>query len=183
MCGISVVMGQRVRRSVLQRMNAAQAHRGPDSDDVWMGRDQQIGLGHRRLSVVDLSEDGSQPMEDSSGRYVIAFNGEIYNYLELRELLGGRACFRTKTDTEVLLAAYRKWGAACLDRLIGMFAFVVWDKWEKQLFAARDRFGVKPLYYSRLPSGDLLMASEIKGLFAGGVIREPNRSVWAGYLS
>src|SRR5262249_21227740 len=139
------------------------------------------GLGHNRLSIIDLSDAGRQPMSDSTGRYWIVFNGEIYNYLELRDELDYQ--FQTRTDTEVLLAAYQKWGKACLDKLIGMFAFAIWDEKDRRLFAARDRFGVKPLYYKHSPKGNLLLASEIKALHSAGVPSYPDTIAWATYLA
>jgi asparagine synthase (glutamine-hydrolysing) len=121
-------------------------------------------------------------MTSQDGRFWLSFNGEIYNYLELREQLRDYR-YRTRSDTEVVLAAFERWGPACLDRFIGMFAFVIWDTRDRRLFAARDRFGVKPLHYHTRPDGTLLMASEIKALHAAGVPREPNDAVWALYLS
>lgn len=164
-------------------MLGTQHHRGPDAEGVYMSPERVAGLGHNRLSIIDLSEAGRQPMCDNSGRWWVAFNGEIYNYLELRLELSADYEFRTRTDTEVLLAAYRKWGAACLDKFIGMFAILIWDEQEQSLFAARDRFGVKPLYYHEQTDGTLMLASEIKALHAAGVRPEPEPATWATYLT
>lgn len=169
-------------RSQLEAMVAAQRHRGPDAEGVFVSPSGLAGLGHNRLSIIDLSEAGRQPMSDASGRYWIVFNGEVYNYLELRAELEGSYRFRTRTDTEVLLAAYLKWGRSCLDKLIGMFAFLVWDDREERLFGARDRFGVKPLHCCPRPEGGLWVASEIKALHEAGVPRHPNQRTWAAYL-
>ncbi|MGH9852672.1 MAG: asparagine synthetase B family protein, partial [Blastocatellia bacterium] len=139
-------------------------------------------LGHNRLSIIDLSPTGRQPMQDCDGRFRIVFNGEIYNYLELRSELKDYP-YRSKTDTEVILAAYEKWGEACLEKFIGMFAFLIWDERELKLFAARDRFGVKPLYYYQSERGTLTIASEVKTLHAAGVARIPDVTTWATYLS
>jgi asparagine synthase (glutamine-hydrolysing) len=159
-------------------MVASLSHRGPDGQGIH--RDGDAALGHTRLSIIDLSDCGLQPMSDPSGRWWIAFNGEIYNYLELRSALSWD--FRTHTDTEVLLAAYATWGPACLERLLGMFAFLIWDSQERRLFAARDRFGVKPLYLHE-SDGTLRVASEIKALHAAGVPARPDVVAWASYLS
>jgi asparagine synthase (glutamine-hydrolysing) len=164
-------------------MIACQHHRGPDADGIYLDADGLAGLGHNRLSIIDLSDAGRQPLADSSGKYWIVFNGEIYNYLELRRELRADYDFRTQTDTEVLLAAYRRWGRACLDKLIGMFAFAIWDEQTKTLFAARDRFGVKPLYYHQRSDGTLLLASELKSLCAAGMPAEPDLTTWATYLA
>jgi len=158
-------------------------HRGPDAEGTWTSLSGLCRLGHCRLSIIDLSDAGRQPMHSTDGRFHIVFNGEIYNYLELREELGGASAFSTRTDTEVLLAAYARWGSACLNRLIGMFAFAVWDEREQQLFVARDRFGVKPVYYYEPPEGGLWLASEIKALHAAGAPREPDAVTWATYLA
>jgi asparagine synthase (glutamine-hydrolysing) len=147
-----------------------------------MNASRTAGLGHTRLSIIDLSTSARQPMSSWDGRYWISFNGEIYNYLELRSELADYP-FRTRSDTEVILAAYRKWGAACLDRFLGMFAFLIWDEQERRLFAARDRFGVKPLHYYCRPDGSLLAASEIKALHAAGVPRLADEVTWASYLT
>lgn len=165
MCGIAGIMNLRggpvsglERR--LEVMNALQAHRGPDGQGVWFDEPRGIGLAHRRLSVIDI-EGGAQPMSDDAGN-VLVFNGEIYNYLELRRELGEES-FRTGSDTEVILAAWRRWGTGCLDRLRGMFAFALWAPSLGKLLLARDRFGIKPLYYTQV--GDTLhFASEAKAL-------------------
>jgi len=183
MCGISGIFGEGPKRPRLDAMVACQQHRGPDASGVYASPDGVAGLSNNRLSIIDLSDRGRQPMSDSTGRYWIVLNGEIYNYLELRKQLSEHYAFRTGTDTEVLLAAYERWGEACLNRLIGMFAFAIWDEHTQTLFAARDRFGVKPLYYSQLPSGELAIASEIKALHAIGIRREPDPIMWATYLT
>lgn len=155
------------------------AHRGPDGVDQVI-RDGRVGLGHRRLAIIDLSDDASQPMRSASGCEVI-LNGEIYNYVELRaELAGAGAPFRTSSDTEVLLAAYDRWGADCLRRLNGMFAFAIYDPTRRTLFLARDRFGEKPLYYHRASDGTFLFASEIKALltYPGVAARANGQSVY-----
>ncbi len=159
-----------------------QRHRGPDADGVFEDPAGLAALGHNRLSIIDLTAAGRQPMVSGDGRLAIAFNGEIYNYLELRAELPDYR-FRTGTDTEVVLAAYERWGPACLDRFIGMFAFLLWDAAARTLFAARDRFGVKPLCYHTRPDGTLLLASEIKALHAAGVPAEADPVAWATYLA
>src|SRR5687767_4898066 len=164
MCGIAGIFGSDTSR--IEAMVAAHGHRGPDGRGIH--RDGDVALGHTRLSIIDLSDCGLQPMSDPTGRWWIAFNGEIYNYLELRAELAGSWDFRTRTDTEVLLAAWVVWGPACLERLLVMFAFLLWDEHERTLFAARDRFGVKPLYFHE-DRGALRVASEIKALHAAGV--------------
>lgn len=139
-------------------------HRGPDDEGVFI--DSNVGLGFVRLSIIDLSPGGHQPMFDVTGRFVVVFNGEIYNYLELREDLGKKGYkFRSSTDTEVLLYSYIAWGEDCLDRLNGMWAFAIYDREQKKLFAARDRFGVKPFYYY-LDERQFIFASDIPPLFS-----------------
>jgi asparagine synthase (glutamine-hydrolysing) len=169
MCGIAGCVGPAaVPDELLVRMSAAIAHRGPDDDGVWC--EPGVGFAHRRLSIIDLSALGHQPMVSSCGRYVIVFNGEIYNYIELRdELMQAGESFASHSDTEVLLVAFRRWGRAVLDRLNGMWAFAIWDRVERRLFASRDRFGKKPFYYSEIPGG-MLFASEIKAILATGLI-------------
>lgn len=170
-------------REDLTAMVNTQRHRGPDADGTYIDWDGICGLGQNRLSIIDLSEAASQPMTSADGNLKIVLNGEIYNYLELRRELDSELVFRSKSDTEVLLAAYQKWGAACLDKLIGMFAFIIWDESEKKAFVARDRFGVKPLYFHQKQDGTLLLASEIKALHAARAPRVPNEKTWATYLA
>jgi asparagine synthase (glutamine-hydrolysing) len=163
-------------------MIAVQQHRGPDNQGIYVSDDNQIGLGHNRLSIIDLSSNAHQPMTDESGQLHIVFNGEIYNYLELRAELDDYS-FQSSSDTEVILAAYQKWGRGCLCRFIGMFAFAIWDERSKELFVVRDRLGVKPLYYAYLPEGAMCVASEIKALHAAGIPRIPNAKTWSTYLT
>lgn len=145
-------------------MTDAIAHRGPDGEGAYC--DGGVGLGHRRLAIIDLSPAGQQPMATADGRYVLIYNGEIYNFQELRVQLEGRGHrFHSKTDSEVVLAAYAEWGEAALLRLNGMFAFAIWDAERRELFLARDRFGVKPLYYAAQGS-TLLFGSEVKAILA-----------------
>ncbi len=182
MCGIAGIFGPDWRRSQLEAMVASQRHRGPDAEGVYVDPTGTAGLGHNRLSIIDLSPAGQQPMSSYDGHCRIVFNGEIYNYLELRNEIGDYP-YRSKTDTEVILAAYERWGQDCLDRLIGMFAFLIWDERNRCLFAARDRFGVKPLNYHQQPDGTLLLASEIKALRASGVPTRPDPVTWSTYLT
>lgn len=166
MCGIFGLVAHSAREA---RQTAADLdtgmgrirHRGPDGQGKWTSRDGQVGLGHVRLAVIDL-ETGAQPMRCEDDRFTLIFNGEIYNYIELRAQLG-EAEFRTHSDTEVVLQAYRRWGPACISRLRGMFAIAIWDAQEKALFLARDRFGIKPLYWARTKAG-FFFASEVKAL-------------------
>ena len=165
MCGIAgIVHLSREAISGLDRklsaMNRLQKHRGPDGEGTWSHPSKAAGLAHVRLSIIDLTS-GSQPMTDRAGNWIV-YNGEIYNYLELRKQLGEEN-FRTTSDTEVILLAYRKWGEACLDHLRGMFAFALWDEKEQRLFCARDHFGIKPLYFT-VQDGIFYFASEIKAL-------------------
>jgi asparagine synthase (glutamine-hydrolysing) len=181
MCGIAVITGEEVGLGILEEMIASQLHRGPDDQGIQLA-DSSVGLGHSRLSIIDLTPSGHQPMSSADGRYWITFNGEIYNFIELRHELQGYP-FRGHSDTEVLIAAFDRWGASCLNKLVGMFAFAVWDQERGELFAARDRFGVKPLFFHRLPSGGLILASEIKAMHAVGVGRRPNPIAWSTYFS
>ncbi len=162
-------------------MTAVQHHRGPDDRGVELLEDDTVGLGHNRLSIIDLSKAGHQPMSDAAGRLTIVFNGEVYNYRELKRELSGYP-FRGDSDTEVVLAAYERWGEACLERFVGMFAFAIWDVGKKHLFCARDRLGVKPFYYAR-HGGRFLFASEIKALLVAGVPAEPDEESWGLYLT
>ena len=173
MCGIAglfhLTTPKPVDPSRVERMCDAMVHRGPDGAGVWTA--PGVGLGHRRLSIIDLA-GSPQPMHAADGRAVIVFNGEIYNYRELRTELAARgAVFRTDGDTEVILAAWQQWGPACLARLNGMFAFALYDVGQRTLFLARDRLGVKPLHYAALSDGSLAFASELKGLLAHPLLR------------
>jgi len=180
MCGIIGILGHNSPTSHLDKMLEAQAHRGPDNTGIFI--EKNIALGHNRLAIIDCSPEADQPFHNSDSRYTIVFNGEIYNYIELRKELETVVPFRTQSDTEVLLAAYQVWGPDCLSRLNGMFAFAIWDKQEEILFAARDRFGVKPFYYSQ-HLGAFYFASEPKSLFAAGISQKPNEGVWATYFA
>ena len=168
MCGIGGYVGN-FDRSLLSTMNRVMAHRGPDDEGIWCSSEQRVGLGHRRLAIIDLSPLGHQPMWDITRRVAIVFNGEIYNYKELRIDLEQRGyAFASQTDTEVLLNLYLAEGEDMLVRLNGMFAFALWDSEKQQLFIARDGFGVKPLYYAFTDRG-FVFASEMKAL-----LKEPS---------
>jgi asparagine synthase (glutamine-hydrolysing) len=173
MCGIAGILnvdGSPVSINVLKRMTDAVRHRGPDGEGFWTN--SFVGFGHRRLAIIDLSPAGHQPMQSGDGACVLAFNGEVYNFQNLRvELEAKGYAFRSQTDTEVLLNAYCEWGDACVHRLNGMFAFAVWDSRRNRIFLARDRYGVKPLYY-RFERGTLLFASEVKA-----ILQHPDVSV------
>lgn len=183
MCGIAGILGNGAAAGErLQAMVARQQHRGPDGRGIWSDPSGLCHLGHNRLAIIDLSPAGRQPMASADGRWHIAFNGEVYNYLELRDELSDYP-FQTRTDTEVVLAAWARWGEACLDRFVGMFAFLLWDARQQRLFAVRDRFGVKPLYWAEAPGGGLLFASEIKALQAAGAGLDPDAASWATYLT
>ncbi|HEY6332124.1 MAG TPA: asparagine synthase (glutamine-hydrolyzing), partial [Blastocatellia bacterium] len=168
MCGICGIVGKPdevLLRSMLGRM----AHRGPDDEGVYLDQLSNgdiVGLGHRRLSILDLSAAGHEPMSDSTGRVWLTFNGEIYNFKELRRILEGLGhSFKSETDAEVIIYAYIEWGIECLSRFNGIFAFAIWDSREETLFVARDRLGVKPVYYARTEVG-FVFASEIKAMMA-----------------
>ena len=172
MCGITGIFDTRERRSVdtatLVRMNESQHHRGPD--EVGVHVEPGLGLGHRRLSIIDLAT-GQQPLFNEDGSVCIVYNGEVYNYRELiTELTALGYRFRTRSDTEAIVHAWEAWGEKCVDKLRGMFAFALWDRNRETLFLARDRLGVKPLYYGLLPSGELLFGSELKSLLAHGAL-------------
>jgi asparagine synthase (glutamine-hydrolysing) len=181
MCGISGIIGKDWKEEELTRMVHIQAHRGPNHSGTYV-KAGEIGLGHNRLSILDLSTAANQPMFSSDERYCIIFNGEIYNFLELRREIEREFIFHTTSDTEVLLYCWQKWGSQCLNKLNGMFAFAIWDLKTKKFFATRDRFGVKPFYYA-FHKGNFYFASEIKALWAAGVEKKPFDPVWAAYLS
>lgn len=180
MCGIAGAIG-RVDRSVLdalERMDLSQAHRGPDASGTWTspeGTSARVALAHRRLAILDLSEDAGQPMIDPDTGTVVVYNGEIYNFRELRrELEGEGVRFRTRCDTEVLLAGWIRWGTACLERLRGMFAFAIYDPARREVVLARDPMGIKPLYFCEHVHADggttLLFSSELRALLASELV-------------
>lgn len=185
MCGIAGIVSREknVERDVLTRMTRAIEHRGPDGDGHWINPSSHVGLGHRRLKIIDLTDTGKQPMFYADGRFAITYNGEIYNYIELRQQLEKRGCkFVSTSDTEVLLALFAEKGEACLADLEGMFAFAIWDEQKQRLFVARDRFGEKPFYYS-IHNGALYFGSEMKALWAAGVPRKVSNQMLFRYLS
>jgi asparagine synthase (glutamine-hydrolysing) len=183
MCGIAGIISNDhllVSEERIKKMTAALAHRGPDGEGHWIN--SAIALGNRRLSIIDLTEAGNQPMHYLD-RYVIIHNGEIYNYIELKEELQKKGYrFFSKTDTEVIAAAYDNWKEECVDRFDGMFAFAIWDKKEKELFAARDRFGEKPFFYF-IDKDQFLFASEMKALWAAGIEKKVNLKLLFNYLT
>jgi asparagine synthase (glutamine-hydrolysing) len=170
MCGIAGIVGlkdQEIANQKIRLMTESLKHRGPDATGIFV--DEAIALGHLRLSIIDLSETANQPFFDISNRFSITFNGEIYNFQDVKKLLPDYP-FRTKSDTEVILAAYEKYGAECLSMLNGMFAFAIWDRERKELFAARDRLGVKPFYYSLNKDGAFIFSSEIRAILNSQLI-------------
>jgi asparagine synthase (glutamine-hydrolysing) len=191
MCGINGIYGlkdEAVARQKIIAMNSCMKHRGPDDDGSFVSA--PIALGHRRLSIIDLSAAGHQPMTSSDGRYEIIYNGELYNFkelkFELQRAVSGSGeqvyIFQTGTDTEVILASYIRWGSACLNRFNGMYAFAIWDKEKKELFIARDRLGIKPLYYL-YTNGVFAFSSELRSLLSSGLIpREIDPSGLVDYL-
>ena len=185
MCGIvGVVTRDDSAPSMLGAQCGVLRHRGPDGAGQWRSHDRRIALGHRRLSIIDLSAAASQPMEDDSANLQIVLNGEIYNYRELRQtLLSKGHTFRTASDTEVLLKAYREWDVQCLDWINGMFAFAIYDLKKQRMFLARDRAGEKPLFYRRV-NGRLEFASELKALMVDpGFARSINPDALDHYLA
>lgn len=182
MCGICGYVGIQVDISILEMMVQSLRHRGPDDFGYWTNN--KAALGHTRLAIIDLTEAASQPMTTQDSRYVLVFNGEIYNYRELRrELEQDGEDFQSASDTEVILLGYRKWGKEILERLRGMFAFAIWDAHLQQLFFARDRIGIKPLFYAPLANA-LVFASEIKAILAHPRLsREMNHAAVDSYLN
>lgn len=184
MCGIAGFVNDMpidVKCPVLQRMTDMIAHRGPDSEGHYI--DEHAALGHRRLSIIDLG-GGQQPIYNEDGSKVITFNGEIYNYQTLREeLIAAGHTFTTKSDTEVLLHGYEQWGVDLLQRVRGMFTFVIWDKNKQELFGARDHFGIKPFYYAKM-NGTFMYASEIKSLLRHpDFVKELNAEALKPYMT
>ena len=203
MCGIAGIISinpHHVSTERLKAMTDSIAHRGPDGEGFWFNENKTVGFGHRRLAIIDLSETGKQPMHfpfltseartdnriekgpRERARYSITYNGEIFNYLELKEELKQRGyTFFTQSDTEVILAAYDHWKEKCLQQFDGMFAFAIWDEQEQTLFTARDRFGEKPFYYF-FDGEQFLFASEMKALWAAGVEKTINHSMLLNYI-
>jgi len=168
MCGIAGIIGD-YNENKFKRMVDILGHRGPDNQDIF--KENRCILGHTRLKVIDINDSANQPMVSSCGRYIIVFNGEIYNYNDIKSELDIK--HHTESDTEVLLNAYIRWQEKCLDRINGMYAFCVWDREKKELFAARDRFGIKPFFYYQ-DRERFIFASEIKAILAYGIQREPD---------
>ena len=187
MCGIAGIFHIQVPKPVdpvrVEAMTDRLAHRGPDGSGIWTA--PGIGLGHRRLSIIDLSDAAAQPMLSADRRVAISYNGEVYNYREIKSELEVKGhVFQSESDTEVILAAWRQWGPDCLTRLNGMFAFALYDSCTDSLFLARDRLGVKPLFWSMLPDGALIFASELKGLLAHPLLRRtPSPQAIEDYLA
>ncbi len=184
MCGITgyINLKETVSPEVIRQMTDALIHRGPDGGDIYISGNGKYALGHRRLSFLDLSEQGKQPMKDRSGKVIITFNGEIYNFSELKKELCNDYEFSTSTDTEVILAGYKKWGIDVISHLKGMFAFAILDEEQQQLYLVRDRFGIKPLYYT-IQEGKLLFASELKAIHAAkSVQKEIDFSSFSDYF-
>ncbi len=179
MCGINGIFkfsGINYAQSVIQKMNDEMAHRGPDADQIFCN--DFVHFGHRRLSIIDTGERSNQPFVSNDGRYVLTFNGEIYNFKKLKESLPDYN-FVTDSDTELIIAAYAKWGKNCIKYFNGMFAFAIWDNEEKALFIARDRMGIKPLYYY-LDNEQIVFSSSVKSILSSGIIErrlEPNSVV------
>src|SRR3989338_1244481 len=181
MCGIVGIIenkGKEVSESNLKKMIDFIARRGPDDEGIFLSGN--IGLGHRRLSILDVSSAGHQPMPNKDGTLWITFNGEIYNYIELKKELGGK--YQSNTDTEVILAAYEKWGTECVKKFNGIFAFAIWDKNKKLLFCARDHLGVKPFYYLQ-KNGAFYFGSEIKAILSVQQSTRPNDAIIYDYLA
>jgi asparagine synthase (glutamine-hydrolysing) len=186
MCGITGLFHLETPKPIdparVRLMTDAQAHRGPDGSGVWTA--PGVGLGHRRLSIIDIT-GSPQPMASADAQLTIVFNGEIYNFQEVRaELKALGHQFRTSGDTEVILLGYRQWGVAVLERLNGMFAFALHDARDQSLLLARDRLGVKPLHYTALADGSVAFSSELKGLLANPAVRrEPDVTAIEDYLA
>ncbi len=178
MCGIFGVVNKPIEEDLARKCTDRMTHRGPDAGKIW--QKDNVTLGHRRLAILDLSEKCEQPLSYADGRYMMVFNGEIYNFLEIRdELVKLGYTFASDCDSEVIMAAYMEWGSACLDRMNGMWAFAIWDNVSKSLFMSRDRFGVKPLYYTFLDENrtTIAFASEMKALTPLMKEVRPNRAI------
>ncbi len=182
MCGIYGVVEKKIDRELAIKCLDTMYHRGPDGSGLW--QEGGVTLGHRRLSILDLSGAGSQPMSYADGRYELTFNGEIYNFIEIRgELRKKGHTFRGESDSEVILAAFAEWGEKCVERFNGMWTFAVWDAKLERLFLSRDRFGVKPLFYTEFPGGGMAFASEMKALMPLLDTAEPNKAMFDRYFA
>ena len=185
MCGITGILSpdtSAINTPLLEKMAAALAHRGPDGQGTWMNPSGTVGFGHRRLSIIDLSVNAAQPMH-YAGRYSIVYNGEIYNYLDIKATLAARGyLFTTASDTEVILAAYACWNTSCLQYFTGMFAFAIWDEQESVLFAARDRFGEKPFFYHDNGQA-FFFGSEVKSFRPAGILPAVNETLLYNFLT
>jgi len=185
MCGIAGIINLNkdvINRSLLKQMTDVIQHRGPDGEGHWVNSEETVGFGHRRLSIIDLSENGAQPMHFLDSRYTITFNGEIYNYIELKQnLLKKGYVFNTNSDTEVVIASYHDKGERCLSDFDGMFSFAIYDSLSNSVFCARDRFGEKPFHYS-MYNGGFYFGSEIKQLWAAGVPKKMDQEKLLNYI-
>ena len=184
MCAIIGVLGRNLPdQEQFKKARDTMTHRGPDDAGLYYAPEEGVALGHRRLSIIDLSAAGRRPFSSWDNRFLITFNGEIYNYRELKKELEEFYSFKTDSDTEVLLASYIQWGEKCLNKLNGMFAFAIWDRKKKELFCARDRLGVKPFYYAT-HNGIFYFASEVKGILSmTGMERKLNKESFLDFLS
>ncbi len=183
MCGINGIVGtnQTNAKEIIEKMNKSMRHRGPDDEGIFA--DERLALGHVRLSIIDLTMAGHQPMFSNNQKIVMAFNGEIYNFLSVKKQLSDYD-FKTHTDTEVIIAAYQKWGLKFIEKIDGMFAIALYDIELGKLFLIRDRLGVKPIYYSQTPQGEFIFASEIRSLLASNKLeRKLNADVLSDYLT
>lgn len=184
MCGIAGIIGHNKSESTVAilRMTDRLKHRGPDDGGYFVN--EGVALGQRRLSILDLSSEGRQPMWTEDGRYAIVYNGEVYNYASIRARLEDAGhVFHSETDTEVILKAYATWGCGCLEHFNGMFAFAIYDSYQEHLLIARDRLGIKPLYYAQTSEGVLVFASELQALLSSNLVdRKPNRKALPMYL-
>lgn len=187
MCGIAGIISPdpaQVDPIALQSMAASMAHRGPDAESTWTNPTSVAGFAHRRLCIIDRTDGGAQPMH-YRGRYTMVYNGEVYNYIELRQILASRGHrFHSQSDSEVLLAAFAEFGEACLDHIDGMFSFAIWDEQRQELFCARDRFGERPFFYHHdRQCRSFAFGSELKALYAAGVPRQVNHPMWLLFLA
>src|SRR5215213_6634793 len=185
MCGIAGILnrnGGLVSQAQIKQAISCLQHRGPESEGTWISEDNGVALGHRRLSIIDLSPQAAQPLKYLN-RYSIIHNGELYNYPEVKKRLQQKGyAFATESDTEVIVAAYAAYGNECLREFDGMFAFAIWDEEEKKLFAARDRFGEKPFFFY-YDEEQLVFASELKSLWKMGITKEVNKAMLYNFLT